>query len=264
MSARKYYGAKLPRESQVYAIRSTTWRVDVGEMTPADIARRVGVSGMRVRGLLRQMYPKEAPGVGVPWDLSPGQVDEVLAYFQGVRTGAPRTTGPSLTSRDAGPPEVPAEWFWEGHVQDRVVAHLMGQGWLIMSTADTASRSTGPDIEARKANLRLMVEVKGYPSVGYRDPRRASEVKRTNPTLQAKHWFADALLKVVRHRGTHPRDLVATAFPKFARYESLLAESFDSLDRLGVGVFLVPEAGPVLELTVPSIPQVTWTRVPKE
>jgi hypothetical protein len=43
----------------------------------------------------------------------------------------------------------------------------------------------------------------------------------------------------------------------------LLAESSDSLDRLGVGLFLVPEVGPVVVLTVPSLPQLTSARLSK-
>jgi hypothetical protein len=86
-----------------------------------------------------------------------------------------------------------------------------------------------------------MVEVKGYPSVGYRDPRRAHEIKRTNPTLQAKHWYADAMLKSLRYQGKHPGVGVAIAVPDFPRYRSLLAETSGSLRTLGVAVLLAGE-----------------------
>jgi hypothetical protein len=217
-------------------------------MTPDDIARRVGVTGLRVRGLLRQMYPRQAPGSGGRWELSAEQVDEVLAYFGGVRTGTPSTGRSEVPFT----PTVPADWFWEGHVQDRVAAHLRTQGWSIARLANTAARSTGPDIEARRGPDRLIVEVKGFPSIGYRDPRRAAEIKRTNPTLQARHWFADALLKVVRQRGTEPGDLVAMAFPDFERYRSLCRDTSEPLAELGIGVMLVTESGKVVELLRPS------------
>lgn len=98
---------------------------------------------------------------------------------------------------------------------------------------------------ASRAGRSLLVEVKGFPSIGYRDPRRAGEVKRTNPTLQAKHWFADALLKVVRMQNANPRAEVAMCLPTSPRYDSLVAETFRALQRSGIGVFFVNPSGEV-------------------
>jgi hypothetical protein len=151
--------------------------------TPEDLARRVGRSGVRVRKLLRQLYPAQAPGSGHQWELSEGQVWEVIAYFE---AGTPRrsigeVSGLGIASAAQG--EIPTEWYWEGHVQAVMVAHLRREGWTILMTSDTASRAQGEDIVASKGERRLAVEVKGYPSKSYRDPRRAGEVKPTNPTL---------------------------------------------------------------------------------
>lgn len=60
---------------------------------------------------------------------------------------------------------------------------------------------------------RVRVRFLSRQSTSYRDPRRANEVKRTNPTLQAKHWFAHALLKMMRLRGPHFDLALAMAFP---------------------------------------------------
>jgi len=217
-------------------------------LTPDDLAKRVGRSGMRIRKLLRHLYPKQAPGSGGRWYLTDEQVATVLAYYAG---SSPSQT--PIAGSAAGTPvgiggEVPTDWFWEGHVQDVVVAHLRREGWTITAESDTASRAQGDDIAATKDGRRLVVEVKGYPSVGYRDPRRAGEVKRTNPTLQAKHWFADAMLKLVRLRGTRPDFEVAMALPDAPRYRSLTRETLGPLRRLDIGLYFVSPDGGVDEI----------------
>lgn len=221
-------------------------------LNPDDIARRVGRSGMRVRKVLRQLYPQQAPGSGGRWVLTEQQVAEVLVYFQGEhgRSAAIVQGHPVKGSAD-----VPADWFWEGHVQAVLVAHLRRQGWTITSTSDTASRAQGEDIAATKDGRHLVVEVKGYPSIGYRDPRRATEVKRTNPTLQAKHWFADALLKLVRLQGTRPGVEAAMAFPDAPRYRSLVEETRGPLRQLGIGLYFIGAEGTV-EVILPHAPMV--------
>ena len=217
------------------------------QLTPEDIARRVGRSGMRVRKLLRQMYPDQAPGSGRSWDLTEDQVAAVLAYFAG--SVAPQPASAVTESGVAGvATDVPADWFWEGHVQEAMVRFLKEAGWSIVSTSDTAARAQGEDIVATRDGRRLVVEVKGYPSKGYRDPRRAGEVKRTNPTLQAKHWYADVLLHIVRIQGKRPEVEVAIALPEAPRYRTLVAETGHALQGLGIGLFIVAADGSVEQL----------------
>ncbi|MDQ3688662.1 MAG: XisH family protein [Chloroflexota bacterium] len=153
----------------------------------------------------------------------------------------PIAAGTPVAVRD----DLPTDWFWEGHVQSVMVAYLRSEGWTITAESNTAIRAQGDDIAAIKDGRRLVVEVKGYPSVGYRDPRRAGEVKRTNPTLQAKHWFADALLKLVRIRGKRPDVSAAMAFPDSPRYRSLVEETGDPLRQLGIGLYFVVPDGRV-------------------
>jgi hypothetical protein len=141
--------------------------------------------------------------------------------------------------------DVPSDWYWEGHVQDVVVAYLRREGWIVTAESNTAIRARGDDIAAIRDGRQLVVEVKGYPSVGYRDPRRAGEVKRTNPTLQAKHWFADALLKLVRIRSMRSELAAAMALPDAPRYRSLIGETLEPLRRLEIGVFVVTPDGRV-------------------
>jgi hypothetical protein len=59
------------------------------------------------------------------------------------------------------------------------LAHgLAERGWAIESKADTHSKERGVDLRASKEGRILLVEVKGYPSTEYRDPRRAGERNR--------------------------------------------------------------------------------------
>jgi Holliday junction resolvase-like predicted endonuclease len=67
-----------------------------------------------------------------------------------------------------------------------VVAHLVREGWQIVSEANTASRQPGIDIVAARETEELAVPVKGFPGRGFADPRRAHEQKRAHPSGQAK------------------------------------------------------------------------------
>ena len=216
----------------------------ISPLTPDDIAKRVGRSGLRVRNLLRQLYPNDAPGSGGRWLLTQAQVDEVLAYFAGSRPVSRSGPGPRGVI-GFGADGLPTEWHWEGHVQAALIRHLTNEGWTDIEFSDTALRERRPDVKAAKPGRLLLIEVKGYPSTAYRDPNRAGEVKRTNPTLQAKHWFADALLKTLRMRSSHPDAELAICLPSAPRYDSLLSETEPSLRRLGIGVFVVDEEGAV-------------------
>lgn len=138
-----------------------------------------------------------------------------------------------------------ADWYWEGNVVNAIARHLEADGWTILSQADTHSRQQGVDLHARRGERELLIEAKGYPSTGYRDPLRAAEVKPTNPTNQAQHWYSHALLKVMRLQTKHPDATVAMAFPDFPRYRTLFAETRIGLAKLGAVFITVNEAGHV-------------------
>lgn len=112
------------------------------------------------------------------------------------------------------------DWFWEGNVQDSIAFSLSADGWSIEASADTATKAHGIDLLVTKDRRTLAIEVKGYPSTEYADPRRAHERKRTNPLNQAGHWFAQALLKAMRLSSSMPDAEVALGFPDFPRYPS--------------------------------------------
>lgn len=102
---------------------------------------------------------------------------------------------------------------------------LAAAGWRILSVADTATREHGIDIVASRGDETVGVEVTGYPSRTYADPARAADTKRTHPSTQAGHWFAQALLAAMRLRGRRPGVRSVIALPDFPRFRSLYGET---------------------------------------
>ena len=87
--------------------------------------------------------------------------------------------------------------------------------------------------------------MKGYPSRGYADPARAGEVKRTSPSTQAVHWYAQAVLAAMRLRGKESQWRSVIALPDFPRYRDLHAETAGSLAAAQIEVWWVDRAGAV-------------------
>ncbi|WP_156996831.1 DUF7669 domain-containing protein [Knoellia aerolata] len=148
------------------------------------------------------------------------------------------------TSPTPATPDEP-EWHTEARVQAMVVTHLATHGWQILSVADTASRAHGTDIVANKGSERIGVEVKGFPSKRYADPARAQEKKPTQPSTQARTWYANALLSALRLKSRQPSLTAVMAFPEFVTYRSLYADTKPCLDQIGVKVWWVSEDGAV-------------------
>lgn len=131
------------------------------------------------------------------------------------RDGAPVTTEtakPGLTVvRDLGG----EEWHTEANVQALVVTALAARGYRVLSVANTATKEHGIDVIASHDDATVGVEVKGYPSRNYADPARAGEHKKTQPSTQAGHWFAAAVLAAMRLRGKEPGWSSVIALPDF-------------------------------------------------
>jgi hypothetical protein len=216
-------------------------------MTPNALAQELGVSGVWLRRWLRREFPRPASDKWSRWELTAEEIRAARAQF-GPGRAAARLIGPTVALGGA-------DWSWEGNVQGVLVSWLRAQGWEIEFIADTATRQQGDDIRARRDGSVLRVEVKGWPTLGrYADPARANEVKRTQPSTQAAHWFGQALLHVVRDLGRHPDDPVAIGLPDQPRYRGLIADTMDPLRKLGVAVWLVSEDGRV-EIVVGHAPR---------
>jgi len=140
----------------------------------------------------------------------------------------------------------------EAAVQARLVAHLIGEGWHIEKTADTATREPGIDVIASKGPRSLAVEVKGFPGRSYADPRKFDQIKPTNPLTQARHWYASAMLQVMLARQKHPGYEISVAFPDVPTYRRLYERTWVSLAALGVAFYLVVADGVVTIATDPD------------
>lgn len=134
-------------------------------------------------------------------------------------------------------------WPWEGQVQAVFGNWLRRSGWLVTGMADTATKAHGVDLLARKGDRLLGAEVKGWPSKGYADPRRASEVKRTRPTTQAGHWFAQALMKAMMLLDSHPGYESLVALPDYPRYRDLARRTARGRAAAGVHIVFVRQTG---------------------
>ena len=138
--------------------------------------------------------------------------------------GPKRGRDPQPAAKRAVEPAAPVDpraWPWEGEVQRVFSEWLTLHGWTVTSSADTATKAHGVDVIAEKGERRLGAEVKGWPSKGYADPRRAEETKRTQPTTQAGHWFSQALMKAVMLLDSHPGYESLVVVPDYPRYRDL-------------------------------------------
>ena len=153
---------------------------------------------------------------------------------------------PAARPAAAAPAELGAgEWHTEANVQAALVTALAGEGWRILSVANTATKEHGIDVIASRDGRTVGVEVKGFPSRSYADPARAGEAKRTSPSTQAGHWYSQAVLAAMRLRGKEPSWGSVIALPDFPRYRDLHAETAGSLAAAQIEVWWVDQAGTV-------------------
>ena len=157
----------------------------------------------------------------------------------GFLTVTPERTG--RTNEEAGSFEDadPHGWPWEGAVQATFIAWLQGHGWSVLSEANTATKAHGIDVVAGNGQRILGAEVKGWPSIGYADERRAGQVKRTRPTTQAGHWFSQALMKAIMLLDSHPNHESLVVVPDYPRYRDLAARTARGRAAAGVHVVFV-------------------------
>lgn len=200
-------------------------------MTDADLAKMFGKNNAHINQVCRMLANQ---GRIVREDAYGGIVNKIR---DDAHPSATRPTAPALSATEP-------EWAWEGNVQSRIATYLAGAGWSIIRVADTAQRERGVDIIAEQGAQRLLVEAKGWPSTTYARGERAGQPKPTQPTLQATHWFAEALTSLIR-RGDEPGVRLGLALPDMPRYRTLIGEAGWALERLGITVFLVNAEGAV-------------------
>lgn len=139
-------------------------------------------------------------------------------------------------------------WHTEAQVQAALVRALLRNGWHILSQADTATKEHGIDVVAAHGDVVAGIEVKGFPTTTYADPRRSGDVKPTQPSTQAGHWYSQALLAAMRLRSRRPELLSVIALPDFPRYRALFSETRASIDAAGIQLWWVHASGDVVGL----------------
>lgn len=134
------------------------------------------------------------------------------------------------------------EWFEETNVSRKIRDFLVQHGYEITKFCED-KREKGHDIEAEKDGLKVIMEVKGYPSDKYVIGPYKGEKKPTNPKLQAKHWFGEALLSLLKAKSKNPNCKIVIGLPKFKVYEGLLEDISFVMEKLEIGHILVDEEG---------------------
>lgn len=185
------------------------------------------------------------------------RVGRGLYQLEGEESSALITARPAAVAPEA--PPVPAasdirqdattEWWWEGNVQAAVVRHLAAEGWSIRRVADTSSREHGVDIDASRGAERLLVEVKGYPSATYVRGPKEGTAKAGGVAMQARTYYAGAVLSGMLMRSERPDARVLLVLPDVETYRSLTARTCGPLDRTGVELWLVDQAGTISQIS---------------
>jgi hypothetical protein len=166
---------------------------------------------------------------------------KALGLDIGLHAGSSVALAAPLTPAETATPA----WPWEGEVQAVFIELLHNNGWTVTSAADTATKARGVDVIASKDMRWLGAEVKGWPSDGYADPRRATESKPTLPTTQAGHWFSQALFKAVMLLDSHPGHESLMVLPDRPRYRSLATKTITGRQAAGIHVVLLSPDGSV-------------------
>lgn len=218
--------------------------------------RAVGAHGVRVNG---DWYPvRQAFEVGsrIPAALfnshtarrhlgSLGfEVSGEVRHRDGTSSEAVRTMVTTLTQIEAAA-RGDEPWHTEARVQSTLISALVRDGWRVVSQADTATKQHGIDVVASHGELVAGIEVKGFPTRTYADPRRQGQPKPTQPSTQAGHWYSQAVLAAMRLRTRRPELLSVIALPDFPRYRSLFSETKTSLDAAGIHLWWVHASGDV-------------------
>lgn len=122
-------------------------------------------------------------------------------------------------------------WYWEGNIQDKIIKFLAQSNIAVTSTANTATREQGKDIEAmdEQGNI-IWVTVKGFPE--------------KSQNTQARHWFSGVLLDLALYKDQNQKAQLAAGLPfGFSTYENLVYRVASTLKFLGCHIYWVRENG---------------------
>lgn len=239
-------------DGQTYELSRSTVEVRLAGVRP----RTVGTHAVRINGVwypVRQAF-EAATGISAALFNSHTarrhlanlglEIRGDVQHRDGSASPAPERT---LLQPTAGTASTVADDYWhtEARVQAAVVTALRANGWQILSQADTATKERGIDVVASSVDHVAGIEVKGFPTKTYADPRRQAQTKPTQPSTQAGHWYSQAVLAAMRLRTRLPEYLSVIALPDFNRYRTLFAETRSSLDAADIHLWWVHPSGTV-------------------
>ncbi len=145
------------------------------------------------------------------------------------------------------------DWYYEGQISSKLAEHLQSKGFEILKDNSKNIRARGVDIIAVKDGITELIEVKGYPTDFYTKGEKKGLPKKTNPKLQAEHWFSEVLLSTIynyQKYQTNKQNLqLAIAFPLFDRYTDIIKNTSDFfIDfRIDIKVYFINEKGLIME-----------------
>jgi hypothetical protein len=192
-------GATDGQLARILNVRHQTVNANCRMLETQGLITRKHVEGVISNRMLEKGLPA-SPGQASRGDIPAGQVE--TAAPSGIFFDSELDIELSAEQADT---TLVRSWYWEGNVQATTASFLEQQGWTVVRTANTATRERGKDIEATRSGLTLWVTVKGLPV--------------RHPNAQARVWFADAMLDVIRYRQEDAAVSIAVALPESHIYE---------------------------------------------
>ncbi|MDQ3937406.1 MAG: excisionase family DNA-binding protein [Chloroflexota bacterium] len=140
----------------------------------------------------------------------------------------------------------PVDWDWEGNLVATLAAWFKKHGWREVSRSDAAIREHGIDLVLEKDGRTRVVEVKGWPAREHSRGLKIGAKKQWRATM-GRSYFGDLVLSAMILRSARPDDEVAIAVPARDTFLKLLRKVHPSLVTLGIGSYVITEAGEVNE-----------------
>ena len=142
------------------------------------------------------------------------------------------------------------DWFWEGNVQARVLAHMEEEeGFTILSPGHPSPAEQGVEIAAERQTgqglSHRLVSVRGWPSALHTRGSLAGQPRSASPEAMARSWIAQALLDLALVRGSDPDVELSLALPAMASYIRYLQRLRWFLASARTSIYLVAQDGRV-------------------
>ncbi len=142
------------------------------------------------------------------------------------------------------------DWYHESQISKKLVKYFERNNYRIVKDNSENISTRGADIVVCSENEYIVIEVKGYPTTFHTKGVKKGMPKPTNPKLQAKHWFSEAIFSSIFNYSQFKNSqnlIIALAFPLNYRYKELInkVEDYFSDNQLNFRVYFLDENGNV-------------------